>query len=41
MKGQRSGSGTNSAACYTFAALLYLTILTPVTLLANRFEIKH
>lgn len=26
---------------YTFAALLYLTILTPVTLLANRFEIKH
>lgn len=26
---------------YTFAALLYLVILTPVTLLANRFEIKH
>lgn len=26
---------------YTFAALLYLLILTPVTLLANRFEIKH
>lgn len=26
---------------YTFAALLYLAILTPVTLLANRFEIKH
>ncbi|MFD2237963.1 amino acid ABC transporter permease [Aureimonas populi] len=26
---------------YTFAALLYLVILTPVTLLASRFEIKH
>lgn len=26
---------------YTFAALLYLVILTPVTLLANRFELKH
>ncbi|WP_435655589.1 amino acid ABC transporter permease [Brucella pituitosa] len=26
---------------YTFAALLYLAILTPVTLIANRFEIKH
>lgn len=26
---------------YTFAALLYLVILTPVTLIANRFEIKH
>lgn len=26
---------------YTFAALLYLAILTPVTLLANRFELKH
>jgi len=26
---------------YTFAALLYLVILTPVTLVANRFEIKH
>lgn len=26
---------------YTFAALLYLVVLTPVTLVANRFEIKH
>lgn len=26
---------------YTFAALLYLVVLTPVTLIANRFEIKH
>lgn len=26
---------------YTFAALLYLAVLTPVTLLANRYELKH
>ncbi|MBY5989598.1 putative glutamine ABC transporter permease protein GlnM [Roseovarius sp. THAF27] len=26
---------------YTFAALMYLAVLTPVTLIASRFEIKH
>ncbi|MCR8550518.1 amino acid ABC transporter permease [Salipiger sp. P9] len=26
---------------YTFAALLYLAILTPVTLIASRYELKH